>query len=443
VPEQVHLLWGGEPGGTTNLFRDRMELSTGIDNRVHNVYGNINPTGLRPIRENFNDAVGELGFLVRPEIRVGQPDTMRIYKWSDYYSNEEDGGQGLAGAVFTLERSTGTGPDDWEDHLDSPFTTSSPDYRIEFRLSDNGVYRLTEIANPEEYILPSGYWILTTDGEGNITVTRTTSGAQPPELLRTLPWLADCPCDDEDSCEEQGCENCQMCICDEMTFHLINIREEQQPVTFSFEFHKTDQRIYNEGHWGDEEWLEGTLLAGAYFNLVRYNGTGTPADEIVTEAMIGTGANQWTLVTETPQVSSGLMTTPISFEMTLDGYYQLIETQAPTGFQTPLGQWRVVAVERTVGIGDEAEVEAGFRIIAIEDSSIPAFVNIGGVFNSTYNAHFEGRFFVGNRANLDVPTLGGVGTRVFIVLGSIILLGILGWTGYALYLKRRRTLHNW
>ena len=192
-------------------------------------------------------------------------------------------------------------------------------------------------------------------------------------------------------------------------------------VLLLFEFHKTDDRIYSQQYWNDPGWIEDTLLPGAHFNLVRYNGPGTPAAVVVTQGMMGSGDNQWTLVNDIPRISSGNHNDPIDFILTPGNYYQLIEVVAPEGFQLPFGQWRIVGMENAAG-------EAGFRITAVGDSTVPAFVNIGGTHDASYDAHFGGTFYVGNRRNFDVPTLGGVGSRIFLILGTGMLLIAVGMT---------------
>jgi hypothetical protein len=204
-----------------------------------------------------------------------------------------------------------------------------------------------------------------------------------------------------------------------------------------FLFHKTCQLIYNQQYWDTPGWLEDILLAGAVFELVRFNGPGRPPDDvIVTEDMIGPGDGNWTRVGNT-QTSTGDINAPIVFGLTIGSYYHLIETVAPDGFQPPHGQWRIVAVERTVN----GVTEVGFRILAIGDSTIPAFVNILGEdcygFCDEYNATFGGRFFVGNRPIFDIPNLGGVGSRVFLIIGTLLLSALMGGTLYSMRQRRR------
>jgi hypothetical protein len=211
-------------------------------------------------------------------------------------------------------------------------------------------------------------------------------------------------------------------------WHVENARGEQ---TVDFPFHKTGQNIYSAPNWGDPGWIAQQLRAGAEFSIFRYAGAGTPAAGLVTQAMID--ADEW------EYVDSGTSTDdpdqPLLFQLLPGRYYQLIETVPPVGYQLPWGQWRIVAVQRA------SDGATGFRITYQGDPTVPAFVNIlanGGTnpIDTTYNAHFGGTFYVGNRLTLDLPVLGGLGRDMFLIGGLLTLLLAMG--GGTFYLRRVR-----
>jgi len=181
----------------------------------------------------------------------------------------------------------------------------------------------------------------------------------------------------------------------------------------SFSFHKTNQDIYNDPQWDDQDWIDDVLLSGAHFSVFRYMGTGTPASGIVTQAMIGVS---WQLVDTF--VSTGNFSTPISFQMTPGRYYQLMETVAPTDFQLPRGQWRITLV-----VGEYAAPD-GFRITAQGTSAIPTFVAAGG--ESVDGVLFGGTLFVGNLP-YSVPPMGithGGGTAFAMLVVAVLGAGL-------------------
>jgi len=218
---------------------------------------------------------------------------------------------------------------------------------------------------------------------------------------------------------------------EQVAAHIVNNSTEFEAVwrrrTIIFEFHKTGQEIYNLPEWETPGWIETTLRGGAHFSIFRYTGDGTPAPGVITEDMIDNG----TWVYAGSDISSGAIGTPISFELLPDSYYQLIETMAPTGYSLPLGQWRIVLVER------DSDGAVGFQITYQGDSTIPAFVNIGGEFEN--DAFFDGTFFVGNRLQLDLPMLGGFGASlVFKLIGGMLIIMALPALGFIVLHKSKK-----
>ena len=196
--------------------------------------------------------------------------------------------------------------------------------------------------------------------------------------------------------------------------------------TIYFEFHKTGEELYNTSEWNTPGWVDTILRSGAHFSLFRYTGDGTPASGTITDAMINAGI--WEYVDS--GISSGVIGTPIEFQLTPDQYYHLIETLPPAGYMLPLGQWRIVTAMR------DSDETVGFQITYQGDPP-PAFANIGGEFEN--GAHFGGTFFVGNRLEFILPTFGGSGISIVAMFaGSLIVIATFGFTLW--YMMRRKAV---
>ncbi|MCL2360572.1 MAG: hypothetical protein FWC73_02020 [Defluviitaleaceae bacterium] len=134
------------------------------------------------------------------------------------------------------------------------------------------------------------------------------------------------------------------------------------------------------------------LLPDAYFSLYAFTGTGT----VPNHAYIPS-ANWVRLHHGIP--STGLLNSPITFDLTEDGIYHLVETVAPSGFMTPIGQWRIVV---------DANAPTGFIITPI-GSPIPGFM------------HVDGYFFVPNMPGIDLPMTGGYGMWEVTLAGTTVV----------------------
>jgi len=259
-----------------------------------------------------------------------------------------------------------------------------------YEFSMNVQYRLIEQSAPEGYVRPTGYWIITIDEFGTKTIV------------------------------EQGGNHAFEDI--DGALHVGNER-----IYVDFELHKTGQNIYDVPQWGDANWIDSQLRQGAHFSLFLYTGTGEPACGVITDTMIAAGT--WIYVDS--DISSGVIDSPMTFELIPGRHYHLIETTPPTGYILPLGEWRIIAIIR------DSDEEAGFRIRYQGDSTVPAFVNIilpGGTSNpqdEDYNAHFGGTFFVGNRPILILPMSGAAGAAWLLMVAGLLL--ILTAFGFAIW----------
>jgi len=86
------------------------------------------------------------------------------------------------------------------------------------------------------------------------------------------------------------------------------------------------------------------MLPGAHFRVFRTPATNTlgTSDAYLVTAGNSTGLNPlWVEVTMEQAISQGPGGSPVSFYVSLGYIYQLLEVQAPNGFQMPFGQWRI------------------------------------------------------------------------------------------------------
>jgi len=170
-----------------------------------------------------------------------------------------------------------------------------------------------------------------------------------------------------------------------------------------FDFHKTDDRIFNQAlwDWGNPGWVNSILLSGAHFSLYRYVGAGTPTTQASVANLYPAG--NWVHVDNA--ISTGLIGTPISFQLFYGVYHQLVEHVAPTGFQAPFGQWQV------------RYGASGINITIV--GTAPTIHYIPCDCNS--NNCEGGSRFVGNMRQFELPLAGGTGSSPFIMAGSVVL----------------------
>ena len=225
--------------------------------------------------------------------------------------------------------------------------------------------------------------------------------------------------------------------CEEGVWHLGN-----SPLV-RFRFHKTDHRLYSQVSQDPNNptcWdtVHTFLLEDAHFAMYRFNGPGTPPNQVITQAQIGTGPGQWTRIED--WISSATPTTPEDYMWVyldpVHTYFQLAETQAPPGFDLPFGQWRLTLRATPMTNPPSHLMDHGYhlQIRYIGDSTIPAFArNQDGcdcdpcTCDPCTCPHPQyGVFYVGNRPVLVLPLLGGDLMRSTFLLGGllVILMGL-------------------
>ena len=202
----------------------------------------------------------------------------------------------------------------------------------------------------------------------------------------------------------------------------INFRS----VGVDFDLHKTDAQIFDQSawDWNNPSWVNGILLPGAHFSLYRYIGASTPTTQVSPATLYPAG--NWVYVDS--DISSGLIGTPISFQLYYGVYYQLVEHIAPAGYQAPFGQWQI-----RYGAGGLTTTPVG---------TVPTIHYIPCNCN-TSNCE-GGNWFVGNRPDFELPLTGGIGSvsASSLVAGSVALsVAIMGAGVIVVKQPKRRRRH--
>jgi len=298
----------------------------------------------------------------------------------------------LPGARFVLDRYvTGTG---WvqaypvlpltyieSDSNGRVFISSTFAPLLELPRDTNIDFRLRETQAPTGYVTPTGHWIVTISHQLGVMPTFVPHGNNPAFSAITAP-----------------------------SGSLAGRR----------------QFVSNTPYGGFEFWKvcpARNPLPGAHFQMVRFNGIGTPnlpEPGLVTQAMIGSGANQWSIV-GTTQISSS--SAPMVFPLRPGRYYHLIESVTPAGFQRPLGQWRI-----TVDNSGSAPV---LNITPMGNVYMPGIIPA---------EHPDTYYMILNLPDFQLPMTGEQGMRTFVMVGSSVLIIALMGVAFIILLRRKRVV---
>ena len=157
-----------------------------------------------------------------------------------------------------------------------------------------------------------------------------------------------------------------------------------------------------------------SLLQGAEFKLIKYTSLKPRAKD-----MSWGNSGESTVVSDDPQ-NPGIF----SFENLDAGYYEIVETKCPDGYikltESPVFQVRYNK--------DSAVPEILLVNGSGENAGQPIDGNISGLVKVENAA-----IVVGNTPGAALPNTGGPGTRLFTILGSILILG----AGVLLWRRRR------
>ena len=294
------------------------------------------------------------------------PNIRSTVELFEFIKTEDDGETPLPEAEFNLYR-WDTIEDEWvlvRSDLESAAVTGA--VRIENFLTYGSQYRLVETVAPERFVTPPDghYWLITVDSTGNIVTPTHHEGA--PAF------------DDEDG------------------LFLPNDRE---GVPFSFT--KTNDYLYLGLDHANFRRLD-----GARFVLSRYAGDG-----------------EWeyieTVYSSSDSADLGLV--EFNHYLTMDGVYRLDETQAPTGYRLPQGQWIITWNEATERFVINAE-----GVLSL----VPAFrgvyrsVETGVIIDNpeAYDGEVELYLYVGNFPEVRLPGTGGLGAMSMTIIGGLALM---------------------
>ncbi|MGL6199286.1 MAG: prealbumin-like fold domain-containing protein, partial [Lachnospiraceae bacterium] len=186
----------------------------------------------------------------------------------------------------------------------------------------------------------------------------------------------------------------------ETTFALPSDSNVSLLAKTNFEFTKVDA-------------VDDQVLSDAEFALYEWTDTTSPS---VTDLVNQSSPGSWSLVDTAASDGNGLVT----FTDLTEGYYQLVEISAPTGYVTPSGQWRI-EVDATGAIT--------FTAVKGPDGSAPPAFSGAGTTASPYK--------LSNIIDYKLPEMGGIGTYIFRILGGVLLLIGLAVTVIDSFRKRK------
>ncbi|MCL2527658.1 MAG: hypothetical protein FWE42_04485 [Defluviitaleaceae bacterium] len=254
-------------------------------------------------------------------------------------------------------------------------------------------FRLREVLAPAEHITPAGYWL--------VTISRYL-GVLPSFNANAIPYL----------------------FRDTLTFQNVNvdgdtwdgwggIRQFVRNIPYDFDFWKTN--------------MAGNRLEGARFYMFEFNGPGTPPDVMITSAMVGDGAGQWTQIGY--RISSLSDNAPMTFRLLPGPYYQLIEAIPPAGHQMPMGQWRIRV--------NSATPATAHPTLAVSDIGFTPMPSILRMIPPNF-PFVPQTYVIHNRADFNLPLTGGAGMQLPLAFAGTLLLS----TAAVLFIviKKRRLL---
>jgi len=177
---------------------------------------------------------------------------------------------------------------------------------------------------------------------------------------------------------------------------------------------KTDMAVYTN-------FANRVYLPGAVFDLLVYNGTGTPAaGTLVTPNMVGPASEgyPWSLVVS--HTSGGPGSTPMPLPMQQGRTYQLVEVLAPAGHQIPFGQWRItqpatLTLARNLAITPIGDAPTLYRPVA-----------------------GTALYYIGNRTDIRLPMAGGFGSSQGVMAVGAALVASGGVVAYWYVAKQKR-----
>ena len=161
--------------------------------------------------------------------------------------------------------------------------------------------------------------------------------------------------------------------------------------------------FYKHNHLGE-------MLPGAHFRLFRTTAdVGTGDNGLVTFTGATPNAPWEEVLLPNPLVSNGPGGDALSFMVSVGFTYQLVETLAPSGFQIPMGQWRIVVNDAS---------PTGFTVTSIGNNTIPPLHYVCGCTGACTG---DGNWYLANMPEFSLPMSGGRGTMLFAIAGSATL----------------------
>lgn len=341
----------------------------------------------------------------------------------------------IVGAEFELYNCTDTGASHVHDHLVTDSScwevyktvVSGADGMVDFKKIPDGEYMLVETKVPEPYILAEGQWFVQIDSQN-------TSDAKIVVTGHGLDW-ADNEISEQKSIssgllipeiikQKAGLSAPMLCYASGVAggrdaWYLPNSTGTKLSFT-KISAKDAASRI---------------PLADAMFELYKCTGQDDPSTHTHSD-LAGTGSC-WILVEKITSGSDG----KIDFGLLADGEYMLMESRAPSGYETPLGQWHIAIIRSASepikitarsykGAGnDQSGTQNNFSDAGTHSYGMPpAFV--------VAQSGAKKELYLPNMKIFALPFSGNVGIYMFLATGATLI--ALSLTG--LYIKRKRSL---
>ena len=199
----------------------------------------------------------------------------------------------------------------------------------------------------------------------------------------------------------------------------------------------TRETVYGQDYQAWEFVYNNYLLAGAQFSLFQWNNKDSPPPkgQMIRTENIGSGLDQWTLVWEGSSSNAPENAMDIEID-SRNTYFQLVETKAPSGYELPFIQWRLIT-GYDVDLMNPSYQNMGWEAIGYNRFLRIEEVGTGGQEVSIIRSP-DGIWIIGNNTNAMLPFAGGSGNLFLIMISFVAFMIGVGLLGLDALRKRKQ-----